>query len=63
MTGADFICGYTIEVVGPHPVDFAARLSTARGMWGATLRHTMLDYNYYSGLGIVGEVLPQERTW
>ena len=38
-------------------------LSTARGMWGAELRHTMLDYNYYSGLGIVGEVLPQERTW
>ncbi|MCA1635709.1 MAG: GMC family oxidoreductase [Acidobacteria bacterium] len=59
MPDVDFICGYTIEVVGPHPVDFAARLATARGMWGATLRRTMLDYNYYSGLGIVGEVLPQ----
>ena len=28
-------------------------------MWGAGLRQTMLDYNYYAGLGIVGEVLPQ----
>ncbi|MCA1555832.1 MAG: GMC family oxidoreductase, partial [Acidobacteria bacterium] len=59
MPGEGFVCGYTIEVVGPHPVDFSARLATARGMWGATLRRAMLDYNYYSGLGIVGEVLPQ----
>jgi choline dehydrogenase-like flavoprotein len=59
MRNEDFICGYSIEVVGPHPVDFAARLTTARGIWGADLRRTMLDYNYYAGLGIVGEVLPQ----
>jgi choline dehydrogenase-like flavoprotein len=43
-------------------VDFAARLSTARGLWGAGLRRTMLDYNHYAGLGIVGEVLPQEAN-
>jgi hypothetical protein len=49
----DFICGYAIEVVGPHPADFASRLTTGRGLWGADLRRTMLDYNYYSGLGIV----------
>jgi len=59
MPDEGFVCGYTIEVVGPHPVDFSARLATACGMWGAELRRTMLDYNYYSGLGIVGEVLPQ----
>jgi choline dehydrogenase-like flavoprotein len=59
MPDTDFVCGYSIEVVGPHPADFAARLTTARKMWGADLRRTMLDYNYYAGLGIVGEVLPQ----
>ena len=59
MPDEDFVCGYTVEVVGPHPVDFVARLATARGMWGDKLRRTMLDYNYYAGLGIVGEVLPQ----
>ena len=57
-----FICGYSVEVVGPHPADFAARLTTARGMWGADLRSAMLNYNYYSGLGIVGEVLPQKKN-
>lgn len=62
MPDVDFICGYTIEVVGPHPVDFAARVAAARGMWGADLRRMMLDYNYYSGLGIVGEVLPQRSN-
>ena len=62
MPDAGFVCGYAIEVVGPHPADFAARLTTARGMWGADLRGTMLDYNYYSGLGIVGEVMPQRTN-
>ena len=60
MPDAGFICGYTIEVVGPHPVDFASRLATARNLWGAGLRRAMLDYNYYSGVGIVGEILPQK---
>ena len=59
---SDFICGYAIEVVGPHAADFASRLTTARGLWGADLRHAMLDYNYYSGLGIVGEVMPQMKN-
>jgi choline dehydrogenase-like flavoprotein len=62
MPDAGFVCGYTIETVGPHPVDFAARLATARGLWGAGLRRAMLDYNYYSGVGIVGELLPQQKN-
>ncbi len=62
MPDEDFVCGYTIEGVGPHPVDFAARLATARGLWGAELRRAMLDYNYYSGVGIVGEILPQQNN-
>jgi choline dehydrogenase-like flavoprotein len=62
MPGEGFVCGYVIEVVGPHPVDFAARVTTARGIWGAELRALMLDYNYYSGIGIVGEVLPRRSN-
>ncbi|MDQ3802778.1 MAG: GMC family oxidoreductase [Acidobacteriota bacterium] len=62
MPDEDFVCGYTIEVVGPHPVDFASRLATARGLWGAELRRAMFDYNYYSGAGIVGEILPQRKN-
>ena len=62
MSDAGFIGGYTIEVVGPHPCDFASRLTAARGMWGEELRRTMLDYDYWSGLGIIGEVLAQESN-
>lgn len=62
MPESDFICGYTIECVGPHPADFAQRLAGARGLWGDALRKEMLDYNYFSGIGIVGEVLPQEKN-
>src|SRR5215218_9045880 len=62
MPDVGFICGYTVEVVGPHPVDFASRIATARKLWGADLRRMMLDYNYYSGIGIVGEILPQEQN-
>ena len=49
-------------MIGPHPADFASRLTTARGLWGADLRRAILDYNYYSGLGIVGEVMPQMKN-
>ncbi len=59
VPGADFCCGYSIEVVGPHIVDFAARISAARKLWGEALRRVMFDFNYYSGLGMVGETLPQ----
>jgi choline dehydrogenase-like flavoprotein len=62
MPNADFICGYTIEAVGPQPADFAARITTARGAWGAELRNTMMDYNHYSGIGIVGEMLAQRAN-
>jgi choline dehydrogenase-like flavoprotein len=62
VLGAGFVCGYTVETVGPHAADFAARVTTARGFWGDELRRLMLDYNYYSGIGIVGEVLPQRSN-
>ena len=59
MADAGFVCGYTIEVVGPQLGDFARRMTISRRVWGAALRRAMLDYNYWSGLGMVGEVLPQ----
>jgi choline dehydrogenase-like flavoprotein len=62
MPDVGFVGGYTIETVGPHPVDFSSRMATALGLWGAELRRSMLDYNYYSGIGIVGEILPQQKN-
>jgi choline dehydrogenase-like flavoprotein len=37
-------------------------MTVARGVWGDELRRAMLDYNYWSGLGMVGEVLVQESN-
>jgi choline dehydrogenase-like flavoprotein len=62
MPDSGFVGGYTIEIVGPHPCDFASRMTSARGIWGADLRKAMLDYNYWSGLGIVGEILACESN-
>lgn len=59
MPDVDFVCGYTIEGIGPHVADFAGRMSVGHGLWGAALRAAMMDYNYYAGIGIVGETLPQ----
>ncbi len=57
MPGVGFVGGYTIEVIGPHPVDFVAKMATGRGLWGEGLRREMLDYNCFSGLGMVGAVM------
>ena len=62
MPEAGFICGYVIEVIGPHPVEFSERLIAGRSLWGADLRREMLDYNFYSALGMVGEVMPQRSN-
>jgi choline dehydrogenase-like flavoprotein len=62
MTDTGFIGGYTIEIVGPHPCDFASRMTSDRAVWGAEFRRAMLDYNYWSGLGMVGEILACESN-
>lgn len=58
MPRVGFVGGYTIEVIGPHPLQFVEKMATGRGLWGAGLRREMLDYNYFSGLGMVGAVMP-----
>jgi choline dehydrogenase-like flavoprotein len=62
MSDTDFVCGYVIEVIGPHPIEFASRIFAGQGLWGAALRREMLDYNFYSGLGMVGECMPQANN-
>ncbi len=50
--------GYTIECVGPFPIQFAKLASGGKRMWGERLRTFMMDYNHYAGIGINGECLP-----
>lgn len=57
----DFVRGYTLHAHGVRPLSFAKGISQSGGnqpLWGSRLRDTVLDYNYYARITLVGEVLP-----
>ncbi|MGH7914455.1 MAG: GMC family oxidoreductase [Candidatus Binataceae bacterium] len=54
----DFVRGFAIQTVGPLPIAFAKQMMTAKGAWGWGLRRTMMDYNHWAALGLLGEILP-----
>ncbi|NQF16990.1 GMC family oxidoreductase [Brevibacillus sp. HB1.3] len=57
-----FARGYTLSAHGSRPVGMAAAIAAEREdgsyLWGKQLRETMLDYNMYARITLVGEVLP-----
>ncbi|MVP01226.1 GMC family oxidoreductase [Paenibacillus lutrae] len=60
-----FARGYTLHAHGTRPLAFAEGITKSGGsnpVWGALLRETMLDYNYYGRATLVGEVLPNENN-
>ncbi len=56
----DFARGFAIQTVGPLPIAFAKQMMSAQGAWGWGLRRTMMDYNHWAALGLLGEILPWE---
>lgn len=54
----DFARGFAVQTVGPLPIAFAKQISVAKNQWGWGLRRSMMDYNHWSGFGILGEILP-----
>jgi choline dehydrogenase-like flavoprotein len=54
----DFARGFAIQTVGPLPIAFAKQMMAARGSWGWGMRRVMMDYNYWSAFGLLGEILP-----
>ncbi|GIO09333.1 glucose dehydrogenase [Brevibacillus reuszeri] len=57
-----FARGYTLSAHGARPVGMAGAISAEREdgsfLWGKRLRETMLDYNQFARITLVGEVLP-----
>lgn len=57
-----FARGYTLVAHGARPVAMAGAIAAQRKdgsfLWGQKLRETMLDYNLYARITLVGEVLP-----
>ena len=55
-----FARGFAVQTVGPLPIAFAKQMMAAKRAWGWGLRRVMMDYNHWSALGLLGEVLPWE---
>jgi choline dehydrogenase-like flavoprotein len=53
-----FARGYTLHAHGSRPVEMAKGIAKSAKLWGESLRKTMLDYNFYGRVTLVGEVLP-----
>ena len=54
----DFARGFAVQTVGPLPIAFARQMMAAKQAWGWSLRRNMMDYNHWSALGLLGEILP-----
>ena len=58
----DFVRGYALQTVAPLPIAMA-HLLTENGEYGERLLERMQDYNHYACIGVLGEILPDERNF
>lgn len=59
----DFVRGYALQTVSPLPIAMATILAEALEAFGWRLRELMAEYNHYACLGVLGEILPDERNY
>jgi choline dehydrogenase-like flavoprotein len=52
-----FARGFSIQTVSPQPIGWAEHV-LADGHWGRALREYMRDYNHWSCVGVLNELLP-----
>lgn len=60
--GNDFVRGYALQTVAPLPIAMAHLLLDERLLFGEALIEAMQDYNHYAAIGVLGEILPDERN-
>ncbi|MEO5724409.1 MAG: GMC family oxidoreductase [Ilumatobacteraceae bacterium] len=53
-----FVRGFSIQTVSPLPIGWAEHV-LADGHWGRAMREYMRDYNHWSTIGVLNELLPQ----
>jgi choline dehydrogenase-like flavoprotein len=53
-----FARGFSIQTVAPLPIAWAEHV-LADGHWGRALREYMRDYNHWTTVGVLNELLPQ----
>jgi choline dehydrogenase-like flavoprotein len=59
----DFVRGYALQTVAPLPISMTTILAESQEAWGWRLRELMADYNHYACIGVLGEILPDERNY
>ena len=52
-----FARGFSIQTVSPEPIAWAEHV-LGDGHWGRALREYMRDYNHWSAIGVLNELLP-----
>ncbi|HJQ49156.1 MAG TPA: GMC family oxidoreductase [Gaiellaceae bacterium] len=52
-----FARGFSLQTVGPLPIDWAQHVQS-EGHWGQALREYMRDYNHWTLLGVLCELMP-----
>jgi choline dehydrogenase-like flavoprotein len=58
----DFVRGYALQTVAPLPIAMAHLIVGDDGCFGEELLTRMQDYNHYAAIGVLGEILPDERN-
>lgn len=56
-TGRGFARGFSIQTVSPLPIGWSEHV-LAEGHWGRAMREYMRDYNHWSTIGVLNELLP-----
>lgn len=56
-TGRGFARGFSIQTVSPLPIGWSEHV-LADGHWGRAMREYMRDYNHWSTIGVLNELLP-----
>jgi choline dehydrogenase-like flavoprotein len=58
----DFVRGYALQTVAPLPIAMSHLLVDEDGRFGDELLDAMEAYNHYACIGVLGEILPDERN-
>lgn len=59
----DYARGYSLQSVSPLPVAMSHLIAEESDTFGWKLRHLMEEYNHYAAIGVLGEMLPDERNY
>jgi choline dehydrogenase-like flavoprotein len=56
-----FARGFSIQTVSPQPIGWAEHV-LADGHWGRAMREYMRDYNHWTTIGVLNELLPHSEN-